>query len=210
MGWEVEHVFLTSRMDILNCFEEVPMTENENKSVEFLWNVHSYINEYIRFVDAKAGVVIVWTAGLLGVLVSAKKHEVVMNTNCQFITYEATGSAMAYLLLSVSFLCAVASISPRLTLNGLKEAVGHYWGRICGKKIQLPTGYIFWREVLAHSSDDEFVKSVRKLSEEEHISSLARHIRAISAVADRKMFWVDWSLRLAVVGSLFSAWVLVM
>jgi hypothetical protein len=64
--------------------------------------------------------------------------------------------------------------------------------------------------VLAHSSDDEFVKSVSNLKEGERVSALARHIRAISAIADRKMFCVDWSLRLAVVGSMFSAWVLIM
>src|SRR5438270_11216146 len=41
------------------------------QKTEFLWKVHSYINDYVKFADAKAGVVIVFDSGILGALYSA-------------------------------------------------------------------------------------------------------------------------------------------
>jgi len=41
---------------------------------EFAWKVHAYTNDYIRFADAKAGVVITWCASLVALLFAAKAH----------------------------------------------------------------------------------------------------------------------------------------
>src|SRR5437763_11946832 len=43
-------------------------------SLEFLWKVHSYTNDYIRFADTKAGIALALVAGLLATLFGSKAH----------------------------------------------------------------------------------------------------------------------------------------
>ena len=41
---------------------------------DFLWKTHSYMNDYIRFADTKAAVVIALSTALLGGLIAAEAH----------------------------------------------------------------------------------------------------------------------------------------
>ena len=51
---------------------------DEQDQNEFFWKVHSYTNEYIRFADTKAELVIGWTLALVGALRSGRTQEVRM------------------------------------------------------------------------------------------------------------------------------------
>src|SRR5262245_55396837 len=94
---------------------------------EFLWNVHSYINEYIRFGDAKAGLVIAWTTALIGGLVAVKFQEHFK------LTWQGGVSVFGFVLLVLAFICAFAAVIPNL---GSSQH----------------TGLIFWKNILNHGS----------------------------------------------------------
>jgi hypothetical protein len=41
---------------------------------EFIWKVHPYTNDYIRFADTKAAAVIAWCVSLISLLFASKAH----------------------------------------------------------------------------------------------------------------------------------------
>lgn len=51
------------------------MSQQDDASIEFLWNSHSYLNEYIRFADTKAEIVIGWTSAVIGALLASGFHK---------------------------------------------------------------------------------------------------------------------------------------
>ncbi|MCY2926387.1 MAG: hypothetical protein NT031_13295 [Planctomycetota bacterium] len=59
----------------------VPIVPDDGKpALEFAWNTHRYLNEYIRFADAKAGVVIAVCSALVASLYAGKVYSFLMKT----------------------------------------------------------------------------------------------------------------------------------
>jgi hypothetical protein len=56
---------------------------------DFIWKVHSYTNEYIRFADAKAGAVIAWCSALTAALFAAKAHYKFRGSSIDFFGFLA-------------------------------------------------------------------------------------------------------------------------
>jgi hypothetical protein len=156
----------------------VPTTDAETRG-EFLWNVHSYLNEYIRFADTKAALVVTWTSALLGALVAGSFHK-------RFALTITGGLCFAgFVLVVLAFACSFCAVIPRL------------------RSTQLP-GFIFWRSIVAHKSKEQFIAELKKQTSENLADHVAGHLFDLSHVSDRKFWWVDRSIMLALLGSVLS------
>jgi hypothetical protein len=155
------------------------MLEGSSDRAEFLWNVHSYMNEYIRFADAKAGLVVAWASAMLGALAGARLHDKI-DANLQ-----GAFCLAGVLSLLIAFALAFWSIVPRL------------WTR-------QPIGYIFWKSILAHKSKDQFVSGIMAQSADELNGQVAGHVFDLAGICDAKFSYVNISIIFAFVGSVLS------
>lgn len=153
------------------------MSESD-KPNEFLWNTHSYVNEYIRFADTKAELVIGWTSALIGLLFATDFH----HRLCQ-LNVASCIATFGLAVLVLAFVCAFRTVIPRL-------------------KTTQKTGYIFWGNILAHKTKDEYVTKVTVLKPDEQNEQVAQHLHDLSNVCDGKFWWVNRSIYLAFGGSL--------
>ena len=89
-----------------------PMTQSTD--VDFLWKIHSYTNDYIRFADTKAAFTATLAAALIGILTSSQIFDGLLNQRFSawpkavWLGMAATG------LLGLSILSAVFAVMPRL------------------------------------------------------------------------------------------------
>src|SRR4029077_19894370 len=99
---------------------------------EFLWNVHSYINNYIQFADTKAGFCVGIASALMAALFASKSHELfIRGAPSQYAghwTVLAGISLAAFVLLAVSMGAAVMVVRPRAWVYSEK-------------------GFIFWNDI---------------------------------------------------------------
>jgi hypothetical protein len=142
----------------------------------FLWNVHSYVNEYIRFTDTKAELVIGWTSAVAGALLAARFQD--------GFTTSFTGvlSFAGFMCLIAAFACAFHAVFPRLVTTNL-------------------AGFTFWRSILAHKSKEVFLARVSEQNTPQLEREVAGHIWDLSHVCDAKFACVNRSIVLAFVGS---------
>ncbi len=94
----------------------------------FLWNVHSYINEYIRFADTKAELVIGWITAITGGLLAVQFQK-----KLNLCHMAGIASSIGFGLLVLSFVFAFLVLLPRL-------------------RTSQPKGFIFWRSIRASGS----------------------------------------------------------
>jgi|SRR5208337_832171 len=122
-------------------------------SIEFIWKVHDYTNNYIRFADTKAALVIVVASGLTASLYAAQAHHyfrlsrLSLHAASGWATLLGVGSLLAFLCLGGSIFLAVLAVVPRLRLQPragrtLVQKPLHSSG-------EQPVGYVFWRSILA-------------------------------------------------------------
>jgi hypothetical protein len=154
---------------------------------DFLWHVHAYTDENIRFADTKASIVIVWSAVLLGYLISAKAHHLFLHAG--FAKLSAGGQAHALLglvtfgFLAAAFLLAVLTISPNL-------------------RDERSPGFLFWKRIRAHKSAARFREQLLQRSSEDLASHLAGNVFILAGVCQRKYRRLQWAIRTACCGSL--------
>ncbi len=156
---------------------------------QFLWHTHSYINEYIRFADAKSAVVIAWSSTLMGVLIANDVHDVAFDDQRNVLIRAAV--VVSFLLLSLSFVLAIWAILPRLGTKSVQ-------------------GLIFWESVLGYPSAKEFETAVNSATELEMDRELTTHIYDLSCVCRAKYSRVNSAILCATIGSVGSALLLVM
>lgn len=174
-----ERICLTDNRDEAIPAKQDRTMANGDERLAFLWNVHSYLNEYIRFADTKAAIVITWTSALMGALAADGFHK-------KFALTTYGGLCFAgFALLVLAFGCAFAAIIPR------------------PRTTQLP-GLIFWRSILAHKSKGDFIAELKKQTSETMADQVAGHLFDLSHVSDRKFWWVDKAIVSALLGSVLS------
>lgn len=155
-----------------------PPTDQDSRN-EFLWNVHSFMNEYIRFADTKAQLVIGWATAIAGTLVASDfLHPM------EFTPIKVARLA-SVLLLALAVASAIFAINPRL-------------------RTKQPKGYIFWLSILGHGSRDSFLQATDTIGASEAGEHVASHLYDLSGVCRDKYWWVNVSILLAFVGSTFS------
>jgi Family of unknown function (DUF5706) len=171
--------------------------ENQKARDDFVWKVHSYISDYIKLADAKAGAVIAWCGGLIGVLFASQTHHSFTHARFSWAEAElvttlvAVASAFGFILLGLGVLFAFIAIKPRL------------WSSEARTEEQ--KGYIYWGDITLHKSEEAFQSELSTMNAHGLSGKCADHTYVLSGIASKKYWWVNWSLWIAFAGSVFSA-----
>jgi hypothetical protein len=158
-------------------------------TTESIWKTHSYINEYIRFADQKAGALIGVGSAVIGAMVWAdlpgklKPPSSLLN---QLLI------ALAFILLFVSFAYAWGAIYPRLF--SLKSTA---------PETPDEPSPIFFEEIQAQSMG-LYIEKATQMSEEAWGKAAAKHCWQLSKVANKKYSCIVLSARLWLVGTLLA------
>ncbi len=164
---------------------------------EFLWNVHSYLCEQIRFADTKAALVIGWSSVVIGFAISKDIHRQVVTANwaaVQTSTFDlllVATRAGSLFALAMSFVLAVFVVRPRLSDHSA-------------------TGYIFWRRILNHRSPELFHESLLSRTGDEIDRHVSDHIFTLSQICEAKYRRLVWATRTAFWGTILGTIVLLM
>jgi len=161
------------------------MSEQTKDRVEFLWKVHSYTNDYIKFADTKAAFIITAVGGLIAALVSTgifdNLHRLSIG-NWSAICWFALAS-MA--LLVASFVFSLAVITPRLHSS-------------------TKLGLIFWNHIKRHGDSNRFTKSINSQSAEQIESEVSRHVYDLAAVCSTKYRWIKIAIYTSIPGGILA------
>lgn len=153
---------------------------------EFLWEVHSYINEYIRFADVKAAFVVVIATGLLGALVTSSLYRPLFQSSAEGPARSVWIAVGAIILLGASLICSIIAVKPRLTGK---------WHH----------GFIFWESIAGFESGGKYWHEVKSLSTEDRARAIAEHLYALSGVARAKYKWVNLAILSLICGAIPAA-----
>jgi hypothetical protein len=155
-----------SETDKLNEIEDIQ---------DFLWQVHKYTNDYIRFADTKAAFVVGISTALIGASFKATLFDNMFRKPlCQWSLLQYLG-LVGISLLFTSIFCSILAIWPR------------FWNK-------QPTGHIFWESVVAHGAAEKFTKSVHERSSDQLSRTTSDHLFTLASIAKRKYHLVDVSL----------------
>jgi hypothetical protein len=182
--------------------------------LEFLWKTHSYTNEYIRFADPKAGILIALAGGLIAALYAAKCHQYCSPTRLDWkemswlATFLGACSLVAFVFLGLSVLFNGWAVAPRLWRTFVLGVWQRLWKSLNAQTP--PPGYVFWGDVLLHQDGDTYWKAARKLTEDEMGQAVAKHVYTLAGIANEKFKWVTRGTMLGYAGAVFACIVLVL
>lgn len=186
----------------------------ESKRGEFLWKVHGYTSEYIRFADSKAAVVIAISTALIAALFAARCHELCYPSKLSWEkatvggTLLGFGAMSAFALLGAAVLLASWAVSPRLW----KTFVKGVWSRVARgltpTQPSPPVAGIYWGDVLAHQNENEYWKAISGLTVPQMSEAVAKHVYVLAGIAEAKYHWITWATRCAYAGALLACLVL--
>jgi uncharacterized membrane protein YeaQ/YmgE (transglycosylase-associated protein family) len=153
--------------------------------LDFLWKIHGYTNDYIRFADSKAGVVSAIIIALIGGVIASRSFDSLAQVSLEHWPIRVWWGAVALVVLLLSFACTILAIRPRLHST-------------------VPKGFIFWTSVIEHGSDLNYAEECRKLTAHEMELNVSRHIFALAVICKRKYFWTNLAIIMGVVGGLMA------
>lgn len=156
----------------------------------YLWNVHSYTNNYIRFSDAKAGVVIGFCVAALVGLHSTPYTTELIRSSLMDWSLGLWAAALATVAFMGGACSAAWSIRPRLT-NTQKR------------------GFVFWDSIRGFGNVQDFVANLSKQSSIDLNKHLAEHLFTLADVCSKKYTWVNRGVLLALIGGLLGAFAVV-
>ena len=164
-----------------------PPSDPDNKVKRaFLWNTHSYLNEYVRFGDTKAGFTGTIAVGLLGALYSAGLHRPLLAMPVGQWTVSTWAAAMATIALIASIVLVVVTVTPRLRSSDRK-------------------GFIYWRSIAAHEDVESLKAAYEAQSADKLDDYLLRQLFELSKnVCVPKYRYVSLSLWALCVGGLLG------
>jgi hypothetical protein len=165
--------------------EELQSSQHNDKE-SFLWDVHRYTNEYIRFADTKAAFVAGVDAALIGAAVSSSLYDSCLHQPLCHWSAVIWVAIVGITLLSVSIGFCVTTIIPRLGHN-----VVH--------------GFIYWDSVLAHGSAKQFILAYDALGPETKRHEIANHIYVLASIAEKKYRFVRLAMQSGGVGWVLTA-----
>lgn len=173
---------------------ELPRSKDsdaEQASLDFLWKIHGYVNEYIRFADTKAAFTITLAVAVLGGLLSSGVHRlVVLAPPSQWTLLESAAGASMFLL-AISVFLGGCAIWPR------------FWRRGAGE------GHIFWGAIVEQPNANAFWAGIRNRAPENLTEAVAHHVYSLANVCARKYSYVSLSMGAAFVGAVLGALALV-
>lgn len=159
--------------------------------LDYLWKIHGYTNDYIRFADTKAGFAAGVVLAVMGALVASHTFDSLGRIPFAQLHYRVWLGVLGLATLISSFIFAVLAIKPRL-------------------KSETHKGFIFWESVREYGSDFSYAGACKKLSTDEMEFNVSRHIFALAGIAKRKYFWTNLSILTGSVGGLIAGAVVLM
>jgi len=161
---------------------------NLDALLAYVWKVHDYTNDLIRFADTKASMILALASGILGILFGAKIHYPFTKSwftppgpDWREIAL-GSGALMALGLLGASITIGVTTIVPRL--NKTKT-----------------TSFTFWHGILQHGDPKAYATRLLPLTKEEMFQSLAEEVFVLASICQKKYQHVQWSIWLAALGA---------
>jgi hypothetical protein len=160
--------------------------EEANSLEAFLWQVHEYTNEYIRFADTKAAFIAAASTALIGTCISSTILDSSLRKSpCAWYWSQWTAAA-GLVLLSVSVLLSLWAIRPRL------------WNKT-------PIGFIFWESIGGHTSASAFSQAIHKTTAHVRTNAIAEHLFILASIAKRKYACVNYAMWLGIGGGALTA-----
>ncbi|MGA2538798.1 MAG: Pycsar system effector family protein [Terracidiphilus sp.] len=159
------------------------MPETIKDRIDFLWNVHGYTNDYIRFADSKAAFVATAVTGLIAALVASHVFDALNRLPISAWPARSWLGFSALLLLVVALVFAVVAIRPRLHSS-------------------VPKGLIYWKSVVRHGNDTTFAAHIKTITPSAVEVNLSRHVFELARICSRKYFWANLSLLIGLAGGI--------
>lgn len=148
---------------------------------ESLWNCHAYLNEYIRFADAKAGVVLTFTSALFAGLSATGLHQAILSDQAALLLVAVILLAFGSLVSSI--VAAVLAVLPRT------------------KKTQ-ERNVLSWPDIAAFATVAAYEEAWTAAASSCQITpQLIRHLYLLGQVCERKYRWVHRSILLTAIGA---------
>lgn len=160
--------------------------DGANSLEDFLWQVHEYSNEYIRFADTKAAFIAAATSALIGASISSSVLDSFLLKAPSVWYWSQWLAAIGLLLLSLSTFFSLVVVWPRL------------WNKTS-------VGFIFWEAITGHQSAANFSQAIHKTTGQERTTSIAEHLFILGSVARRKYLYAKYALWLGVPGGGLTA-----
>jgi hypothetical protein len=157
---------------------------------DYLWNLHKYTNDYVRFADTKAAAILGFCSGLMGVLYLAKNPKRLLSMAPVSWSLGDWALIAAFILLTVALVCVGMAIVPRLE----------------GRQSR---GFIYWDSALEHGAADTYWQRLTQHSSRQLNEHLAHHVYSVAAISSAKYRWASRAIRVAMVGASFAAVVLI-
>jgi hypothetical protein len=162
--------------------------EDLKARIDFMWEVHKYINEDIRFADAKAALAFGASSAMLGVLL---KEGLEHPARLSMIEQSISGmfpvlTSLAYLALAALFSCL--ALLPRLQYLDLTRSEQRDAAIL-----------VFWHNI-ARGDRPGRVSILQQLSPAEQMEHLTKHVVDISWVANYKYQHASFALGLMLGG----------
>lgn len=137
---------------------------------DLLKTAHDHINNYIKFADQKASVLVSGQIALIVVVLN-----IMSNTWSDLLKLTQILVSGSIILASLSILLSIMTIYPR------EESDQTY-------------GYIYWEEIQNFENQDAFCDSLRDLNDDEIIQEMSDDVYNIAKIAQSKYKWLKRSL----------------
>ena len=160
--------------------------ESREPPLDFLWKVHSYTNEYIRFADSKAAFIVAIAGALIGVVISSRVFDGLRRLPLGGWPAVSWCAFFAVTCLSISVVCATFTVRPRL------------WG-------SAQKGVIYWAGVMRHNSSHTFYCELNALSEQSRAEAVADHLYILASICARKYAWLNRGIIFGLAGAIGAA-----
>lgn len=159
---------------------------------EFLWNIHTYTNNYVQFADTKAAFCVGISSAFMAALFTAKAHELFRDGGPWTIL--SALSLGAFALLAISIGAAVMVVRPRdwLSNRNLEK----------GSERVSETGFVFWEDIAKNfKTANLFADRYDRQSEMQLNRGLSLNLYDLAIVCRRKFIWVNVAVCAATAGA---------
>jgi len=155
---------------------------DQKDTISFVWNVHSYLNSYIRFSDAKAGVLLAIASTIVAYLFGLDRKAFDLADTSLFWVTTALATA--------SFTFGFCVIIPRLfTADPRKEPVKAFWQTLGIQ--EFGRGNVYWGEIRSFSDAESYHQDVDQKDTNQLILQVTRHNFHLSSILKRKYWFLD-------------------
>ena len=157
-------------------------------SLDQLWKIHSYTNEYIRFADQKAAFLFAIPSALLAAMYSFGYNK---NLGFDRLTllnatfYDTALGTLTLLSIAPLALCAVFSlcvIAPRL--GRLPRTFLSVFSKPTSSTKHI--GHIYWGDIIAHGTSTNYAAGMENRIADDLSRDVATHVYTLAQVAASK------------------------